>query len=92
MGAGEIGNGYKRKLRSSARVGGKNPESVWLNNEVKVAVRRKEVLAATNEEAKETCKKAYKEEKRKVKRCIYQSKNKVNKYFGKKMNEDMNGN
>ena len=29
---------------------------------------------------------------RKVKRCIYQSKNKVNKQFGKKMNEDVNGN
>ena len=32
------------------------------------------------------------EEKRKVKRCIYQSKKKVNKQFGRKMNEDLNGN
>ena len=28
----------------------------------------------------------------KVKRCIYQSKKKVNEQFGKKMNEDVNGN
>ena len=41
-----------------------------------------------NEEAKEKCTEAYREEKRKVKRCIYQSKKKVNKQFGRKMNED----
>ena len=34
----------------------------------------------------------YKEEKRKVKRCIIQSKKKVNEQFGRKMNEDVNGN
>ena len=34
----------------------------------------------------------YKEEKRKVKRCIIQSKNKVNEQFGRRMNEDVNGN
>ena len=34
----------------------------------------------------------YRKEKRKVKRCIYQSKNKVNEQFGRKMNEDVNGN
>ena len=32
---------------------------------------------------------AYREEKRKVKRCIYQSKN---EQFGRKTNEDSNGN
>ena len=31
-------------------------------------------------------------EKRKVKRCIYQSKKKVNEQFGRKINEDVNGN
>ena len=28
----------------------------------------------------------------KLKRCIYQSKKKVNEQFGRKMNEDVNGN
>ena len=35
---------------------------------------------------------AYREEKRKVKRCILQSKEKVNEQFGRKINEDLNGN
>ena len=35
------------------------------------------MLAASDEEAKERCMEAYKEEKRKVKRRIYQSKKKV---------------
>ena len=49
---------------------------MWCNNEIKAAVRTKEVaweemLAASDEEARERCMEAYKEEKRKVKRCIY---------------------
>ena len=32
------------------------------------------------------------EEKRKVKRCVIRSKKKVNEQFGKKINEDVNGN
>ena len=32
----------------------------------------------------------YTEEKRKVKRCTYQSKEKVNELFGRKMDEDVN--
>ena len=35
---------------------------------------------------------AYREEKRKIKRCIYESKNKLNEQFGRKMNEDVNAN
>ena len=35
---------------------------------------------------------AYREEKRKVKSCVYQSKKKVNEQFGRKINEDVNGN
>ena len=35
---------------------------------------------------------AYREENRKVKRCIIQSKNKVNEQFERKINEDVNGN
>ena len=34
----------------------------------------------------------YREEKRKIKRCKYQSKKKVNEPFGRKMNEDVNEN
>ena len=43
-------------------------------------------------EAKERCMKAYREEKRKVKRSIYHNKKKVNEQFGRKMKEDGNGN
>ena len=49
-------------------------------------------MGARNEVVKQKCMKAYKEEERKVKKCIYQSKKKVNEQFGRKMNEDMNGN
>ena len=49
-------------------------------------------MAASGEEAKERYMEAYREEKRKVIRCIYQSKKKINEQFGKKMNEDVNGN
>ena len=38
------------------------------------------------------CLKVYKEEKRKVKICIYQNKKEVQEQFGKKMNQDVNGN
>ena len=60
----------------SVRMGGKNPKSVGWNDEVKAAVRRKEyawkeVLAARDEEAKERLMEAYREEKRKIKRCTY---------------------
>ena len=65
------------------RVGGKNPK-------IKTAVRRKE--AARNEESKERCIEVYRDEKRKVKRCIIQCKKKVNEQFGRKRNEVVNGN
>ena len=49
-----------REVCDTERVGGKNPKSVWWNNEVKAAVRRKETdwkvaLEARDEEAKERC-------------------------------------
>ena len=53
-----MGNGLKYKRSLWLKVNGeKNPKSVWWNNEVKAAVRRKEaawkeVLAASNEEEK----------------------------------------
>ena len=50
------------------RVGGKIPKSVWWNDDIKVAVRRKEVawkgvLAASDEETKERHMEVYREEK-----------------------------
>ena len=61
------GSRYKRSVWLSLS-GGKNPKSLWWNDEKKVAVRRneaawKKVLAASHEEAKERCIKAYREEK-----------------------------
>ena len=50
------------------------------------------VLAASDEETKEKCMEVYREEKRKVKMCIIQSKKNVNEQFGRKMNENVNGN
>ena len=47
------------------------------------------MLAVSDEETKERCVEACREEKRKVKKCIIQSKKKVNEQFGKKMNEDI---
>ena len=63
MGASETGNGRKCK------------RSMWWNDEIKAAVRRKEtawkkVLAASDEETKERCMEAYREEMRMLKRCI----------------------
>ena len=67
------------------------------NDKIKAAVRRKEtawkgVLAASDEETKERCMEAYREENGRVKRYIIQSKKKVNEEFGRKMNKDVNGN
>ena len=48
-------------------------------------------MAASEEEAKERFMEAYRE-KRKVKGCLIQSKEKLNEQFGRKINEDTNGN
>ena len=50
------------------------------------------MLAASDEEAKERCMEAYREENRKVKRCIYKRKKKINEHFERNLNEDVNGN
>ena len=42
------------------------------------------MLAASDKEAKERCMEAYREEKKKVKRYIYQRKKKVNEQFGRR--------
>ena len=67
---------------------------MWWNYEIKSAVKRKEaawkkVLPASDEEAKERCFEVYKEEKRRFKKCIYQSKSLGSR---KVWNEDVNGN
>ena len=51
-----------REVCSSVKVGGKNPNFVLWNGEVNAAVRRKEVLTASDEEAKERYMEAYREE------------------------------
>ena len=56
-------------------------------------VKRKEAAwkeMLRDEDAKERCLEVYKEEKRKVIRCIYQSMKEVHEQFGRKMNQDVN--
>ena len=52
----------------------------------------KQELGARDKAAKERCMEAYREMKRKVKSCIYQSKKEVNEQFCREMNQDVNGN
>ena len=78
-----------REVFGSVRVRRGNRKCVGWNDQVKAVVRRKEaawkeVFGSGDEEAKERCMEAYREKKGKVKRCVYQ--------FGRKMNEDVNGN
>ena len=60
-----------KEVFGSVRVWEKNPKSVWWNDKVKAVVKRKMVLAASDEEAKESCMETFREEKRKVNRCTY---------------------
>ena len=53
-----------REVCDSVRVGGGNTKSVWWNDQVKAAVKRKEdawneVLGARDEDARERCLEAY---------------------------------
>ena len=71
--------------RKAVRVGEKEHNECVV---VKAVVRRKEAvwkefLIASDEETKERHMEAYREEKRKVKRCMYQNKKKVNEQFGR---------
>ena len=50
------------------------------------------MLGARDEDARDRCLEIYKEEKRKVKRCLYQSKKEVQEQFGRKMNQNVSGN
>ena len=46
----------------------------------------------TGEMIKDRCMEIYKDGKRKDKRCIYQSKKEVSEQFGRKMNQNLDGN
>ena len=86
-----------REVCGSVRLGGENTKIVWWNDQIKAAVKRKEaarkeMLGARDGDAKERRLEVYKEEKKKFKRCIYQSKKEVHEQFGRKMNQDVNGN
>src|SRR5678816_3272894 len=59
----------------------KGKKEAWLN-----------VLKANDEDSKERCLELYKEEKRNTKRCIRRRKQEVNEQFGRRMNEDIQGN
>ena len=50
------------------------------------------MLGVRYEDARERCLEVYRGEKREVKRCIYQSKEEIQEQFGRKMNQDVNGN
>ena len=77
-----------REVCSSVRERGKNPKNVWWNGVVTDAVEKKEAewkdaLGATDKFAKERSMEAYKEEKGRVKGCIYQIKNEMIGQFGR---------
>ena len=50
------------------------------------------MLGARDEDARASRLEVYKEVTKKVKRCIYQSKEEVQEQFGRKMNQDVNVN
>ena len=68
-----------REVLGSAMVEGKCPMNLWWNNVVKPLAEReesawKEVMGGRDEVAKDRYRNIYKEEKRKVKKCMYHSK------------------
>ena len=81
-----------RKVRGSVPVGGGNPKSLLWNNQVKAVFKRKEVLGTIDGDARESGLEVYIKEKRKVKRCIYQSKKEVQEQLERKINQGVNGN
>ena len=74
----------------------KNPKSAWWNDEIKTVVRRnesawKKVLTAVKRQNKDVWKRTKK--RREMLKCVYiRARKKVNEEFGRKMNEDVNGN
>ena len=90
-------NGQWMKIQENYVAQCENPKNVWRNYQLKAAVKRKEdawkgVLRARNKDARERCLGVHKEEKRKIKRCIHQSKKEVQEQLGRKMNQNVIGN
>src|SRR5678815_2860189 len=86
-----------KEVCGCAKVGSKNANSEWWNEEVIQAVKSKKeawlnVLKANDEVSKERCLELYKEEKRNAKRCTRKRKEEVNEQFGRRMNGDIQGN
>ena len=78
-----------KEVCGSVKVGRGNSKSVWWNDQVIATVKRKEDAwkeGARDEDARERCLEVCKEEKKKVKRYIYQSKRGIQEQFGRKMN------
>ena len=82
-----------REVCGSMRAGRKKPKSVWWNDEVKAAIKRKEgawkkILGGRDEDARERCQSL----QRRKEKCIYQSKKEVNEQFGRKVTQAVNRN
>ena len=67
-----------REVGGSVRVGGKNPKKVQWNDEIKDSFMKKGGCWQLVMKRQKKGALRHTEEKRKVKRCIYQSKKKVN--------------
>src|SRR5678815_5162111 len=86
-----------KEVCGCAKVGSKNDNSEWWNEEVMQAAKSKKeawlnVLKANDEVSNEGCLELYKEEKRNAKRCIHKRHEEVNEQFGRRMNGDIQGN
>ena len=68
-------------MGDSVKFGRKNPKSEWWNQEVNTTVERIEA-AWKDESVKERYLEIYKEEKRRVKRCLCKIKKEVKEQFG----------
>ena len=80
--------GSAREVCGILQVGIGNPKSMWLNDQVKAAVKRKEdgwkeILGARDEDVQERCLEVYKEEKRKVKGAFIKERRSYNSFKGR---------
>ena len=76
--------------------GGKNPKSVWWNDDVKAAIRKnepaeKDVLECRDEDAKERFIEVYRKKRERLKGAYIRGKKEVNKQLGRNMNQNFEG-